>query len=92
MALPLSRISVPSSASLTDRNILAPAINRVIDELNALGARVDVILAPPAPVPAPPVAVIDISAALEAAIMAVPIGSRFVLRGLAREFVCQVDG
>jgi hypothetical protein len=91
MALPLSRISVPSSASATDRNILAPAINRVIDELNVLGARVDAILAP-APVPAPPVAVIDISAALEAAIMAVPVGSRFVLRGLSREFVCQVDG
>jgi hypothetical protein len=84
--------NVPSSASNVDKNVLAPAVNRLVDAVNALEAKLIAIqpAPPPAPVPAPAVR-IAIDAATEAAIMALPAGSLFVLAGPLADIECRVE-
>lgn len=93
MALPLPKLTgptvaaiggtvLPSGASTTDETILAPAINRLIDELNALGVRVATLESAPTPTSI----VIEITAEQEAALDAVPLGGLFVLAGPTKEF------
>jgi hypothetical protein len=86
--------TVPSSASNTDKNVLAPAVNRLVDAFNALEVKVAALQPAPTPVPTPsplPTVRITISAEVESAILALARGQGFVLAGPTADIECRVE-
>lgn len=74
-------LAVPTGASSTDQKVLAPAINRLIEEVNALGLKVAALTPAPLPPVTPDLPVVLIDAAGYALINGLPIGASFVLKG-----------
>jgi hypothetical protein len=79
--------AIPGNESIADR-YFAPEINRIIRGLNAVEARLRK-LEPPASLPSP---IIAITAEQEAALLGVPVGGQFTLRGPTVSVVGQVNG
>jgi hypothetical protein len=79
--------AIPGNESIADR-YFAPEINRIIRGLNAVEARLRKV-EPPTNTPSP---VILLTAEQEAALIGVPLGGQFTLKGPTFSIVGQVNG